>query len=184
MDELDDHIKAYYAKKSLTPGQFKKIVEDRPTGKKVRRFLPYAAIFVLAIGIYGALHFYGSHSDDAILHDYAAEVAFNHKKGLQPDYLIQDVSELSQEMDRLNFEIRIPAAMDSEYDLLGGRYCSVGENIAAQLKMQGLGGDTVTVYVLRNTFDHELDNSIEVDNIEVLISNQDSLMYFLARSAP
>lgn len=64
------------------------------------------------------------------------EAALNHQSKLEVEYYDSDLLALSQSMERLDFELDVPAEIADSYTLLGGRYCTLAGNLAVHLRLQ------------------------------------------------
>lgn len=181
MEEIDNKIKTYYEGKSLTKEQLNKIVNSpNRTLRPWKSLLKYAAILLVAsisLFLYQNQFF----SKKSVLEKYAKEVAFNHLKNLESDILTQNVSVLNNKMDKLNFKIHIPQNINNTYQLLGGRYCSIDERLAAQLKLKSRDTDAIaTLYVLNKEQSENFNQSLIVDATEISIWNDKSNLFVLA----
>jgi len=185
MEEIDNKIKTYYEGKSLTKEQLDKIVGSQNRTVKPRKsLLKYAAILLVAlISLFLFQNQFFSKKD--VLEKYAKEVAFNHHKDLESDILTQNVGYLNDKMDKLNFDIHIPENIDNKYELLGGRYSSIDERLAAQLKLQCRNTRKVaTLYVLNKKQSENFDESFLMDATSISIWNDKSNLFVLATDLP
>ena len=82
-----------------------------------------------------------------------AEVAMNHKKNLQAEVVATSFAEISQQLDRVEFDLE-PMTPIADAALTGARYCSIQGNLAALLKLQ-IGERRHTLYVTSTTADLE-----------------------------
>lgn len=64
------------------------------------------------------------------------EAALNHQSKLQVEYDDSDLVALGKSMERLNFELKVPANIAESHTLLGGRYCTLAGNLAVHLRLQ------------------------------------------------
>ena len=64
------------------------------------------------------------------------EAAMNHQSKLQLDIDTGDMETLQSGMQRLDFDLSIPDALAAGYELLGGRYCTLGGQLAAHLRLE------------------------------------------------
>lgn len=181
MEEIDKKIREYYQGKSLSKDQLQQIT----SGNKIKTplnpwksILKYAAVITL-IGV--AFWGYQSIQKNNLLKEYAKVVAYNHHKGLDPAIKAQSVSELNSLMNKLNFEIEFPQKIHNNYALLGGRYCSIDERMAAQLKIQNKKTNQIeTLYVLAKIPNDNYDNSFLLDSTSVHIWNSQTNLFVLA----
>ena len=64
------------------------------------------------------------------------EAALNHQSKLQVEYDDSDLLALGKSMERLNFDLKVPADIADSHTLLGGRYCTLAGNLAVHLRLQ------------------------------------------------
>jgi len=115
-----------------------------------------------------------------------AEVAHNHLKALDPELISADYAKVQEYLERLDFEIAPPAGgLLASFDLIGGRYCKVQGEFAAQLKLRPQsGGPTATAYVV--PADGSLAKigaaSTVIDGVRVRCERAGSRLVFLAEA--
>lgn len=149
-----------------------------------------AAIALLALGFaFGTALGYGGQrvSEYASLRGVAAEIALNHNKQLEPEIRTNDYGAIKPGMPKLDFNPAAPdavLAMDAE--LVGARYCSIGRDIAAQLRLEGDANETMTLYQLRGSdAPRDLETSrFDIDGVRVTLWREDGLLMGLAESLP
>ncbi len=75
----------------------------------------------------------------------------NHKKQLAVEVVSSDYAELSGMLNKLDFELTSPdSPFTKNYELIGGRYCSIQGELAAQLKLKHRDNDTIsTLYAAK-----------------------------------
>lgn len=185
MSDLDKKIASYYNSKKLSTEQLKGIV-DPPQQKSGRvrwyRPLAYAASLLLLIGTAYLFYFMPNNSQNLILEQFAEEVAYNHKKQSPPKFITADVGELNQELDKLNFNFELGNRILDNYTLIGGRYCSVDNRIAAQLSLKDKKGNPSTCYIFKKEEDFSFDRSIIKGKTTVDLWDKDDLIFVIASS--
>jgi len=185
MSDLDKKITSYYNSKKLSPEQLKGIVD--PPQQKVERTnwyrpMAYAASVLLLIGIAYLFYFLPNNHQNDVLEKFAKEVAYNHKKQKPPEYKTSDVAELNQVLDKLNFDFELGNRILDQYKLLGGRYCSVDDRIAVQLRLEDHEGNWSTCYIFKKEEDFSFDRSIQKGKTTVELWDKDDLIYVIASS--
>ena len=82
-----------------------------------------------------------------------AEIAKNHNKQLAMEIKSGDYRELQTELDRIPFSLKLPEKeVRSKFSLVGGRYCSIQTELAAQLRLSNNDtGVPCTLYITRLT---------------------------------
>jgi len=182
MKEIDQHIKAHYTNKSLSPQQLEAIERgvQAPPKRIVSRMVRYAAVFaLLALCVYFLL-IVPIQKQDKIIHAFSEEVAFNHEKQLASDILTNNVTELNKRMNKLDFELGLPQDIQTNYELLGGRYCSVDSRIAAQLKMKDKAGTVGTLYILKKVEPFDIQEVVMFGKTKVDIWDDGQLLFVFA----
>jgi len=91
-----------------------------------------AAVVVLALGL---PHFVTA-MRASLLVAVAQEIAYNHHKGADVDVRSERYEVVQANLDRLGFSL-LPTSgtLLTQYALEGGRYCSIHDRLAAQLKV-------------------------------------------------
>ena len=182
MKEIDQHIKAYYTNKSLSSKQLEAIEQSSQVSPKriVPRFISYAAaISLLALCAYFLL-IAPIRKQDKMVHAFSEEVAFNHEKQLSSDIVTSTITELNTQMNKLDFELGLPQDIQKNYQLLGGRYCSVDNRIAAQLKVKNSTGSVGTLYVLKKVEPFDIQDVVLFKKTKVDIWDDGKLLFVFA----
>jgi hypothetical protein len=135
---------------------------------------------MIFIGILYSLFLLPKQQQNTIINRFANEIAFNHQKKLPSEIKTNSILELNKMMDKLDFEIVLPQKISTNLVLKGGRYCSVDNRVAAQLKLENKQGKRITCYVFKKNENFEFDKKILKDNIEVTFWNDDVLIFALA----
>lgn len=182
MKEIDQHIKAHYANKSLSPQQLGAIERSvqAPPKPIILRLMPYAAALVLLVLCAYFLLISPIQKQDKMIHAFSEEVAFNHEKQLASDILTNNIADLNKQMDKLDFELGLPQNIQANYELLGGRYCSVDNRIAAQLKIKNNTGSVGTLYVLKKIESFDIQDLVLFEKTKVDIWDDGQLLFVFA----
>ncbi len=64
------------------------------------------------------------------------EAALNHRSKFKYDVVAADVDSIVEGMHRLDFDVELPDALASGFELVGGRYCTLGGYLAAHIRLQ------------------------------------------------
>lgn len=153
MDELEIKIKEYYENIHPDSGFINKLkgeisaLENKKEGKVItlwKTVLKYAAALALLIMSAYVIWFSGG-SENKHYQKYAEEIAYNHTKRLNVEYLTSDIAELNHKMEKLDFSIINSERLNS-YEWVGARYCSVQGAIAAQIKLKDIKNNICTLY--------------------------------------
>ncbi len=182
--DFREQLRAYY--ESQEPGEeLQRFWHEQQASRSNRlRYLAFAAAILLLISAGFWVRMAGL--PDAV--DYvAAEVAMNHNKHLAAEVATQDVRQLAGQLDKLDFSLSLPASVNTTaYTLLGGRYCSLHYQLAAQLKLKRVDdGKILTLYVTRPIHavrSHRLPALKVVDGVQVRLWCEKGLFFGLGES--
>jgi len=133
-----------------TPGQ-SRLASMR---NKLNAFLPdfgrysyvyYASACLLLTGLILSLSLFNQSSLTERVMD---EIAYNHRQEMPVEVAANSMPAIGGYLDRLSFSLISPRALvDSGWQILGGRYCSINGKLAAQLKVRNVAEDKVyTLY--------------------------------------
>ena len=150
MSRFDEKIREYYESKELAEDRVEAILARSGRGRGRSRWSRYypmvAAAAVLAVAFVGLQR----HVENVSLKEgVLGEIAMNHGKELDVEFAADKYLELQGRLDRLDFSI-LPArsALVRNYRLVGGRYCSIRGELAAQLKVEDkVSGEWLTLYI-------------------------------------
>ena len=82
----------------------------------------------------------------------AREIALNHNKSLDLEFPFGNFERLRQAMIKLDFPLQAPQRLrNAGFTVLGGRYCSIQGQIAAQIRLRRDDGSIHTLYQTRLT---------------------------------
>jgi len=115
----------------------------------------------------------------------ANEIAYNHNKLMSPEVMSSSLSEIGEYLEKLDFSL-----VDSKYyskgewNIIGGRYCSINGQLAAQLKIMNMKSKQVHTFY-QSLLPAELDDKpmpyeIFVDGVKVLMWKEKGLLMGLA----
>jgi len=113
----------------------------------------------------------------------AREIARNHRKHLDIEFVSASYAEVGARMPRLDFQVAEPRGPQAEgLRLVGARYCSLRGCIAAQLRLVGADGRSYTLYEVRDgpAFDGVQPARIDVEAVAVHIWREGGLVLGLA----
>ena len=150
MNPIDTQIKEYYQKQTLPEENLQAMQppEDTPQPSQWPWLLPLAAAAVALMAIF----FWKPSSLPQAM---AAEIAKNHTAQLPMDISSSDYQEVAAKLDRIKFSLTPPSGEFSrQFTLIGGRYCSIQNELAAQLRVQeNATGKMHTLYITPLTDD-------------------------------
>jgi asparagine synthetase B (glutamine-hydrolysing) len=143
MSDLKNQIKDHYSKINLSENQLARLGAIN----KQRNFhfntqkLSWG-ICAMASLLLALTFMYTPKSD--MLKKIAKEVIYNHKKNLPPEFLVSQMIELNSRLVKLDFKVLNSKKMTLA-TVLGGRYCSIQGQVAAQIKVKE-NGQASTLY--------------------------------------
>ena len=149
MSNFDERVREHYEHAALPQNRAEAILErgrGAARGRRGRLYRLAGLAAVLALGWFGIQRQLG---DDSVVHGVLAEVAMNHQKQLGVEVASNRYEAVQAGLHRLDFPI-LPArpGLLENFGLLGGRYCSIRGNLAAQLKVRDrVSGRVLTLYV-------------------------------------
>ncbi len=155
---VEQSLRDHYAGKQLSDRQLQRLKDileatqsDAPQVEAAtkeglgRKFYFFAMVCATLIIASVAVNHQARYDIDRQIAD---EVALNHNKQLRPDFLAESVETLSRQMSDLDFKLVLPEKIRaSSYRLVGSRYCSIGGQLAAQLRLTNSAQQPVTLYV-------------------------------------
>ena len=185
---IDDQVRAFYLEQELPEERLTQLLERAEASRRARRrrWLALAAAVVLTVA--GGLWLRHWTAAERLADRVVAEVAMNHRKDLAVEVETSDYELLGTALDKLPFEIAPPAAEQAlGYELVGGRYCSIQAQLAAQLKIRhSRTGRLATLYVTE--LSPELASlpgqQLSADEITVDLWAQGGLLFALAHGEP
>ena len=141
-ETFKENIKAYYAAYQLSSSQMLKLQSIQKRGvfsnsKRLRFRATWAQVSIAAALLILTFIFIKPASQPTYMDRLITEIAYNHNKNLDIEIDSNSIAEIRKYLSKLDF-----ALIDSErlpyntWNLIGGRYCSLQGQFAAQLKMQ------------------------------------------------
>ena len=136
MSDLEGLTQEYYAGERLSDDRLEAILQGAPPRTSSARtwYMRLGAIAATLIVGFAVLHTYLVERDTATR--VLDEIAMNHRKQLAVEVVATDFETLGRALDRLDFPVAAPREIAAQFDLLGGRYCSIQGGIAAQVKLR------------------------------------------------
>lgn len=187
MKTLEQQVCDYYGEQVLPVERVRSIVQFSravtPSRKLVWAMSAAAAFSLIAVIM---IVFNRPHQAD-LTKLVMAEIAKNHAKHIAPEVVTDRYEEVQTKLSRLDFSAR-PAAefLLNDFQLLGGRYCSVQSEFAAQLQLrENVSGEACTLYVVPLTpaLRHVKPDTRVVNGVRVQVWSEDSRLFGLARNA-
>jgi len=113
------------------------------------------------------------------------EIALNHLKQLSLEFDANNYASLNKMMPKLDFKLESPENTQlAGLTILGGRYCSIQGNLAAQIRLTDKKGLIYTLYQtpLTEALKLEKTGTFPSQDIEISQWNESGLFFGLARS--
>jgi hypothetical protein len=177
-------VRAFYEGQQLPEERLERLrgLAQASRPRVSRRRLAMAGLAAaLVVGAAGAFLLSGRAGD--INAEMAREVALNHRKQIDPEFLSESYEEIGARMPRLDFQVAEPRGPQTEgLRLVGARYCSLQGCVAAQLRLVAADGRFYTLYEVRDgsAFDGIEPARIEVEAVAVQIWREGGLVLGLA----
>ncbi len=148
MSNLDQQLRDYYQSHTLSTESVARILE---TGKMVRppfwkqpTLLGIAACIALLLSVSTLLMKPGPTREATVV----ADVWKNHQKQLAPEITTTNFAEIQAALPRLAFPLApTQPEMLAGMRMIGGRYCSILDELAAQINLVDAAGHPCTLYV-------------------------------------
>ena len=192
-DQLDERICDFYELQRLDAGTRERLKAVVASAKRPRPWsargrlasvIAVAAVVILAVGVSSV--FSGRRAAE-LADRIAGEIALNHNKLLQPEVFTGSFAQLRGGLPLLDFELVKPRrAGVAELRLVGGRYCSVTEVIAAQIRLTDERGTAYTLYEFRagRAFASIEETQLDVDGVRVTLWREGGIVMGLAEPRP
>ncbi|MGL1935377.1 MAG: hypothetical protein OCD01_10160 [Fibrobacterales bacterium] len=179
MNKLDETLRNHYADHSLSEVAVNRILAKGKRAYRKKQLFRIAALFILSTSLLVGITQYRYESS---MSRTVAEIKMNHLKGEQPTIKTDNYRALSTHLNELAFAIPQSKRL-RDYSLIGGLYCSVQGNRAAQLKLNSPSGSTVTLYVTqaKGTLESLTDDTVKDENITVSVWQEGPLFFGLAQ---
>jgi hypothetical protein len=140
--KLKKSIKEYYEKHNLSTTQ---LLQMQNIQKKLyskfnrrRRLHTHWAIAAGAVVLlFGAFIFFNTTSHRTYIAELISEIAYNHNRNLEMEIKSDSLKDIVSYLSRLDFSLIYPARLPQDnWEMIGGRYCQLKGQFAAQLKLR------------------------------------------------
>ena len=187
MDKLDNQIRDYYQTQKLDEHRIDAILDSGRQFSSLRRLKRVSITALAAAAMIVIAAYFAIPGDYRSVNEIVAEeVATNHLRQLEPEMLTADYQELQASFEKLDFSI-IPTKefILSNFILVGGRYCTLCGEIAAQLRLiDKLTGEPCLLYITK--LDEQLANlrpdTAVVDGVHVQMWKSDDRLFAMSRT--
>ncbi len=205
-ERLDGHLRRYYGSQQLDATTLERLkqlaqVETRAEvpessthgSQGRRRFASRllgattaVAALVLLTFVLPALRSDPVARPEALAGSIAREIALNHVKNLTVEFPAEGYPGLREQMGKLDFSLRSPehTGGGGAFRVIGGRYCSIQGQLAAQIKLEDGAGRLLTLY--QTDFSEDFEGlsmqQRELEGIQIRIWREGDLLFGLAAS--
>ena len=194
---LSEHLRRYYAERELPPETLERLARlaaaradarggaFRPPSRALVVAVLAASVVLALVGI--QLLRAPAAERVALAAAIAAEIALNHSKDLAVEFPANGYADLREQMDKLDFTLRPPGLPGATgLRIVGGRYCSIQGQLAAQIKLEDDAGRMVTLYETRfaDGFAGLPEGDRNLEGLRVRIWREGDLLLGLARPTP
>lgn len=153
-----DDVRDLYERETLPPQTLERLVsmteavDTRRTSRSARTAWLIAAMALVALSAFllRGVVLGPTRSTSGAIASVADEIALNHFKAKEVDFVGDSVVALQARMTGLDFTLAdVAPLLGPDVRLVGGRYCSIQGVPAAQLRLETSSGRAVTVYQAR-----------------------------------
>ncbi len=146
-----------------------------------RSYYPYVAALSLMMVIFISLPFVrGENLSRQVIN----EIAYNHNKQMAMEVTTPELIKITGYLSQLGFSlIKSRHLPDNEWELLGGRYCSIQGKLAAQLKLRNLSDNGIYTFyqaLLPDAMTNLKQHESYVDGVKVSLWQENNLLLGLA----
>lgn len=181
MNDLDKRLKTYFGSKSLSKAQLEQIIEGpKKRPKPVLKYLAVAMAAMLVVGFFYSSLIHPTLNKKRIVESYAKEVSYNHAKYLPMEIETGEAQDINNALSKLNFTVANSTRLKEFGKLVGGRYCHIDDQIAAQLRLINQSNDSLTCYQFKQQHNIQFDKIISHDKVNVHLWTQDSIVFAVA----
>ncbi len=186
MKNLDEQIKNIYSSKSLSIEQIELIQQkalrnNRSVKKSIKYLFRYAAIFILILSSY-FMFIYPKNQQNIVVNNFAKEIAFKHQLQVPSVFKGNDIKEINSQMGKLDFNLILPDKNTSKLELIGAKYCSVNNRIAAKLELVNKNNEIVTCYVFKKIEKFKFNNQVNNEDTKVTFWDNEDVVFALAQN--
>jgi hypothetical protein len=187
MKTLEEQVREYYEAQALPAERVQSIVQLCHAVKPARNVAwavgAAAAVALIALTLFVLNRPVRGDLTQSVM----AEIAKNHSKHIASEVVSDRYEEVQATLSRLDFSV-MPASefLRRDFQLVGGRYCSVQSEFAAQLQLrETASGEECTLYVAPMTpvLRQVRTDTRVVDGVRVQVWTEDGRLFGLARDA-
>ena len=204
-DDIDRIVQEHYRSRSLDPATLANLRSTVTSNRRRQVLIAAPAVvtapaarqraaisvpgFIRAVAaaiLVGVIGLFLYEADDppaasALASRAAHEIALNHRKQFAIEFTGRGFDGLAAQMPKLDFQPFQPNRVRRHgYRFVGARYCSVGGQVAAQIRLQDRYRRKLTLYQFRpgSEFEELRESRIDVDGVSVQIWREGGLDEF------
>ncbi len=186
MNDLDQQIRDYYGSKSLSKDRLEAILKTAVEVKRPlwRRARIWGSASLIAAILTLAFILTWTNSATYINGQIAQSVVTNSSKQLKPEVFTDNWSSIQEALPKLDFQIEpTQLAQLSDYTIVGARYCSIQDELAAQITVSDNANNQFILYVapLTETFAKSTPTSVICDDCEVTLWHDENRIFALVK---
>lgn len=183
MKSLDEKIKKYYTDKRLSEAQLKRITQSgKFKNSRKQSLLKYSAAASIVMLLCYVFFVHPIVTENKIVRSYAKEIRYNHSKQSPMKIMTDDAEFLTSSLPKLNFNVSYGKRLETFGKLVGGKYCHVDDQIAAQLRIIDKADNPLTCYQFKQRHKINFDKIINIEGVDVHLWNQDSIVFAVAQT--
>lgn len=193
MTDIDDRLRDHYRGMLLNSNELLEITNH----SKTYRFAQFAGMIVRSRAFGGAIaavalltitfgmHQYGTSAERTLRT--LNEAAMNHSTRLQLEFESNNINEIDQQMSQLQFKVALPAEFDSQFHVIGARYCTINGELAAHVKfVDKKTNKQMSLFMARSAEGlRTIDATNEqINGVNVKLWSESGLFYAMASRSP
>jgi len=183
MSDLDQKIKEYYSEQRLSGDELTSIKQRARFKPKrnlaIAKYTVAASIVLLFSSI---LFLQPELKKNKVVTAYAMEVVKNHMKQSPVEVMSSSSETLNQSLSKLNFDITYGERLKAYGTLVGGRYCHIDDQIAAQLKIVDDSENSYTCYQFKQQHSIKFDKSRQIEGALVDLWTEGDIVFAIAKT--
>ncbi|BCL73608.1 hypothetical protein [Vibrio nigripulchritudo] len=179
--KLKQGVKQFYKSQHLSEDQLEAMLHKTSTPKST---LPWQRVAIAAMLLIAVSLFFLFPTRNHYL-DISSEIAYNHNSQMQMEVMTSSLSGIRTYLNRLDFSLTSSQHLPtSQWQVIGGRYCSIEGKLAAQIKVKHL--ETNEIYTLYQArLPDSLDSGVkryttDIDGVNVTLWEENGLLMGLA----
>jgi len=182
MKPLYSHIEDYYQGCQLNYAKLETLLAAGRRHQPMCRWIPLSLVAGVVLLLFASALVYQTgvwNRDQAMLQ----EASVNHLHKLELEFIESSVHQLDARMDKLDFPVRLPGELARQYTVTGARYCALGGELAAHIRMRSpTSGQSVSLFMAKtdNATTTRQRISKQFEAVEIVSWAENGMLYMLA----